>query len=188
MCCDVWVGHLPSNPTLTLTHSLIHSHSVTLVHSHTFTITCTCCYGGIKRAQDLDFSCLFSDSLLLPHSCCPTLFHPHSSLFVCLSVCLTVPATVLIVLTIAALLSTVLSTVLSIVLSVLTNVLTVLYRCKPSVPMSKQVPTAVWRMKSLSLQPFNQFLLYPSGCLSTPSSLQRNQPALKFSIFTPFSI
>ena len=65
--------------------------------------------------------------------------------------------TVLTVLNIAAVLSNVLS-VLSTVLGVLTHVLTVLYRCKPFVPMSKQVLTAVWRMKSLSLQPFSQLL------------------------------
>ena len=50
-------------------------------------------------------------------------------------------------------LTTVLS-VFSIVLTVptvLTTVLTVLYRCKPSVPMSKQVLVAVWRTKSLSM-------------------------------------
>ena len=70
----------------------------------------------------------------------------------------TVLTTVLTVLTTAYVLSTALS-VLSTVLSVLTSVLTVLYRCNPSVPMSKQVLTAVWRMKRLSLQPFNQFLL-----------------------------
>ena len=156
-----WASALQPH-THTLTHSLIHSQSVTLIHSHTFTITCTCCYGGIKWTQDRDFSCLFSDSLLLPHSCCPTLFHPHSvlsaGLYIGFPVCLTVLTIVLIVLTIAAVLSVVLS-VLTNVLSVLTNVLIVLYRSKPSVPMSKQALTAVWRMKRLSLQPFSQFLL-----------------------------
>ena len=107
----------------------------------------------LKAAISHVYSLIHSkDLMLLLHSCCPTLFHPHSSLsaglYIGLSVCLTVLTTVLTVPNIAAVPSTVLS-VLSTVLSVLTNVLTVLYRCKPSVPMSKQVLTAVWRMESL---------------------------------------
>ena len=94
----------------------------------------------------------------LIHACCPTLFRPHASLsiglYIGLSVCLIVLTTVLIVLTTAVVLSIMLSTVRS----VLTNVpsdLQVYYRCKPSVPMSKQVLTAVRRMKWVSLQPFS---------------------------------
>ena len=43
--------------------SALQPHAHTLTHSHTLLITCTCCYDQIKRTQDKDFSCSFSDSL-----------------------------------------------------------------------------------------------------------------------------
>ena len=129
----------------------------------------------LKAAISHVYSLIHSkDLMLLLHSCCPTLFHPHSSLsaglYIGLSVCLTVLTTVLTVPNIAAVPSTVLS-VLSTVLSVLTHVLTVLYRCKPSVPMSKQVLTAVWRMESLH---HHHELLLRSLLTSVSSTLHIN--------------
>ena len=160
MCtwCDVWVGHLPCSPTLTL--SLVLWFTLTRSLSLIYIRSLSPALVAMVESNELNTAISHVYSLI--RSCCPTLFHPHSSLsvglYIEMSVCLTVLTTVLTVLTIAAVLSTVLF-VLSIVLTVLTNVLTVLYRCKPSVPMSKQVLTAVWGMKRLSLQPFSQFLL-----------------------------
>ena len=133
----------------------------------------------LKAAISHVYSLIHSkDLMLLLHSCCPTLFHPHSSLsaglYIGLSVCLTVLTTVLTVPNIAAVPSTVLSvlsTVLSVLTNVLTNVLTVLYRCKPSVPMSKQVLTAVWRMESLH---HHHELLLRSLLTSVSSTLHIN--------------
>ena len=43
-----------------------HTHSLILTLSiHTITITCTCCCDETKGIQDQDFSCSFSDSLIL---------------------------------------------------------------------------------------------------------------------------
>ena len=55
-------------------------YTLTLPHSHTLTINCTCCCDEIKRIQDQDFSCSFSDFVSLSTSfslCCP---HSHYAL------------------------------------------------------------------------------------------------------------
>ena len=52
--------------SLTPSHStVLQPHTHTITHSHTLLITCTSCCDEIKRTQGQDFSCSFSDSLIL---------------------------------------------------------------------------------------------------------------------------